>query len=74
MSNIVKMVNNGFCEFKGNNWTKIACGNISSSALSACLAESQFERCAAQQALHFWAAVLLDGHLFKTHDLPPTQR
>jgi hypothetical protein len=33
--------------------------------LSACLAESQFQRCAAQQTLHFWAMVLLGGHLFE---------
>jgi hypothetical protein len=31
-----------FSEFEGNNWAKIACGDISSQALSACLAESQF--------------------------------
>jgi hypothetical protein len=36
-----------FSEFEGNNWAKIACGNISSQALSACLAESQFKGCAA---------------------------
>jgi hypothetical protein len=41
------MVKNGFSEFNGNNWMKITCGNISSQGLSACLAESQFERCAA---------------------------
>jgi hypothetical protein len=29
------MVKNGFSEFKGNNWTKIACGNISSQKLIA---------------------------------------
>jgi hypothetical protein len=36
-----------FSEFEGDNWAKIACGNISSQALSACLAESQFKGCAA---------------------------
>jgi hypothetical protein len=41
-SNIVEMIENGFSEFEGNNGAKIACGNISSQALSACLAESQF--------------------------------
>jgi hypothetical protein len=41
------MIKNDFHEFKVNNWTKIACGNISSQALSACLGESQFEGCAA---------------------------
>jgi hypothetical protein len=46
MQLLVKMVKNGLSEFKRNNWTKIACGNISSQALSTCLAESQFERCA----------------------------
>jgi hypothetical protein len=67
VSDIVKMVKNGFSEFKGNNWTKIACGNISGQALSACLAESQFEGCATYQALHFRAAVLLGNHLFEIH-------
>jgi hypothetical protein len=47
VSNIVKMIKNVFSEFEGNNWVKIACGNISSQALSACLAESQFKGCAA---------------------------
>jgi hypothetical protein len=47
VSNIVKIIKNAFSEFEGNNWVKIACGNISSQALSACLAESQFEGCAA---------------------------
>jgi hypothetical protein len=41
------MVKNGFSEFKEDSGVKIACGNISSQALSACLAESQFERCPA---------------------------
>jgi hypothetical protein len=36
------MVKNVFSEFEGNDWAKIACGNISSQALSTCLAESQF--------------------------------
>jgi hypothetical protein len=47
VSDIVKMVKNVFSEFEGNNWVKIACGNISSQALSTCLAESQFNGCAA---------------------------
>jgi hypothetical protein len=34
------MVKNAFSEFEGNNWAKIASGNVSSQALSACLAES----------------------------------
>jgi hypothetical protein len=42
MSNIVKMIKNVFSEFEWDDWAKIACGNISSQALSACLAESQF--------------------------------
>jgi hypothetical protein len=42
MSNIVEMIKNVFYEFVGDNGAKIACGNISSQALSACLAESQF--------------------------------
>jgi hypothetical protein len=41
------MVKNVFSEFEGNNWAKIACGNVSSQALSASLAESQYEGCAA---------------------------
>jgi hypothetical protein len=65
VSDIVKMVKNGFSEFKVNNWTKIACGNISSQALSACLAESHFKQYAAQQALRFRAADLLGSHLFE---------
>ncbi len=67
VSNIVKMIKNVFSEFEGNNWAKIACGNISSQGLSACLAENQFKGCAAQQTLRFWATVLLGGHLFKIH-------
>jgi hypothetical protein len=43
VSDIVKMIKNVFSEFEGDNWAKIACGNISSWALSACLAESQFK-------------------------------
>ncbi len=67
VSNIVKMIKNAFPEFEGDNWAKIACGNISSQVLSACLAESQFEGCAAQQTLRFRATVLLGGHLFEIH-------
>ncbi len=47
VSNIVKIIKNAFSEFEGDNWAKIAYGNISSQALSAYLAESQFEGCAA---------------------------
>ncbi len=36
---------------------KIARGNVSSQALSACLVESQFEGCATQQTLRFQATV-----------------
>jgi hypothetical protein len=43
MSDNVKMVKNGLSEFEGDNREKIACGNISIQALSACLAESQFQ-------------------------------
>ncbi len=42
VSNIVEMIENDFSEFEGDNVAKIACGNISSQAVSACLAESQF--------------------------------
>ncbi len=66
VSNIVKMIKNDFSESKGNNWEKIACGNISSQALSACLAESQFEECA-PKTLRFWAMVLLGSHLFEIY-------
>jgi hypothetical protein len=44
-----------------------ASGNVCSQALSACLAESQFKGCAAQQPLRFRAAVLLGSYLFKIH-------
>jgi hypothetical protein len=37
VSNIVKIIKNDFPEFKGKNWVKIACGNISSQVLSTCL-------------------------------------
>jgi hypothetical protein len=43
LSDIVKKIKIGFSEFTGDNGAKIACGNISSQALSACLAVSQFE-------------------------------
>ncbi len=66
VSNVVKMIKNVFSEFEGNNWAKSACGNVSSQALSACLAESQFRGCVAQQTLSFWATVLLGGHLFES--------
>jgi hypothetical protein len=67
VSDIEKMIKNVFSEFEGNNWAKIACGNISSQAFSACLAESQLKGCAAQQTLRFWATGLLGGHLFEIH-------
>jgi hypothetical protein len=41
------MIKNVCSEFEGNNWAKIACGNVSSQALNACLAESQFKGCTA---------------------------
>jgi hypothetical protein len=40
---------------------------VSSQALSAYLAESQYKGCAAKQTLRFWATVLLGGHLFEIH-------
>jgi hypothetical protein len=46
VSDIVKVIKSVFSEFEGNNWAKIVCGIISSQALSACLAESQFKGCA----------------------------
>jgi hypothetical protein len=30
VSNIVKIIKNIFPKFEGNNWVKIACGNVSS--------------------------------------------
>ncbi len=47
VSDIVKMGKNILSEFEGDNWAKSASGNVTSQALSACLAESQFKRCAA---------------------------
>jgi hypothetical protein len=47
VSNIVKMIKNVFSELEGNNWAKIACGNVSSQTLSAFRVESQFEGFAA---------------------------
>ncbi len=46
MSNVMKMSENIFSELEGNNWAKSASGNVASQALSTCLAESQFKRCA----------------------------
>jgi hypothetical protein len=43
----MKMGENIFSELEGNNWAKCASGNVASQALRACLAESQFKRCAA---------------------------
>jgi hypothetical protein len=63
----MKMGENIFSELEGDNWAKSASGNVTSQALSACLAESQFKRCAAQQTLRFLAMVLLGGHLFEIH-------
>jgi hypothetical protein len=42
MSNIMKTGKNIFSEFERNNWAKSASRNVTSQALSACLAESQF--------------------------------
>jgi hypothetical protein len=41
------MGKNILSKFEGNNWEESASGNVASQALSACLAESQFKRCAA---------------------------
>jgi hypothetical protein len=54
-------------ELEGNNRAENAGGNITSLALSACLAKSQFEGCATQQMLRFRATVLLSSHLNKIH-------
>ncbi len=47
VSNIIKMGEYIFSELEGDNWVKSGRGNVASQALSACLAESQFKRCAA---------------------------
>jgi hypothetical protein len=67
VNNIVEMIKNGFSEFEGNNGAESDGGNVPRQSLCACLAESQFEGCAAQQPLRFRATVLLGGHLFKIH-------
>jgi hypothetical protein len=67
VSNIVEMIKNSFSKFKRDNRPECAGGNVFSQALSACLAESQFERCAARQPPRFQAAVWLGGHLFVIH-------
>jgi hypothetical protein len=58
---------NFFSELKGNKWAKNANGNVTSQALSTCLANCLFEGCAAQQMLRFHTMALLSGHLFKIH-------
>jgi hypothetical protein len=63
----MKMGKEILSELEGDNWAGSASGNVASQALSACLAESQFRGCAAQQTLRFWATILLGGHLFKIH-------
>jgi hypothetical protein len=63
----MKMIKNAFSEFEGDNWAKIACGNISSQALSACLAESLFEGFVTWETMRFRATVLLGGLLFEIH-------
>jgi hypothetical protein len=47
MSNIMKMCKNIFSELLGDNWLEDASKKVTGQALSACLAESQFEGCAA---------------------------
>jgi hypothetical protein len=54
----MKMGKNIFSELDGYNWAKSASGNVTSQALSACLAESQFKECAAQQTLQFRSAAI----------------
>jgi hypothetical protein len=67
VSNVMKMRKKIFSELERYNWAENAGGNITSQALGACLAESQFVGCAAQQALRFCAMVLLGGHLLIIH-------
>ncbi len=40
VSNIVEMIKNSFSKFKGDNGSECDVGNVSSQALSACLAKS----------------------------------
>ncbi len=47
--NIVKVGKNILSKFEGGDWAKSASGNVTSQALSTCLAECQFERCAASK-------------------------
>jgi hypothetical protein len=47
VSNMMKMIENVFSQFQWNKWMEISGGNVTSQALSVCLAESQFEGCAA---------------------------
>jgi hypothetical protein len=61
------MIKNIFSKFKGDNGSECDVGNVSSQALSACLAKRQFEGCFAQELLPFRAAVLLGGPLFVIH-------
>jgi hypothetical protein len=61
------MIKNSFSKFNGDNGSECDVGNVSSQVLSACLAESQFEGCAAQQLMAFRTAVLLGGPLFVIH-------
>jgi hypothetical protein len=67
VSNVKKMGENIFSELEGENRAKSASRNVTSQALSSCLAESNFEGCATQQLLRFWAALLLGSHLFEIH-------
>jgi hypothetical protein len=39
----MKMIKNVFSEFEWDNWSENSGGNVTSQALGACLAESQFE-------------------------------
>jgi hypothetical protein len=48
-------VKNILSQLEGVNWAENASGNITSQALGTYLADSQFEGCAAQQALRFYA-------------------
>ncbi len=67
VSKIMKMSKNIFSELEGDNWAENASGSVASQATSAYLAKSKFERCDAQQTLHFCAAILLGAHLFEIH-------
>jgi hypothetical protein len=49
----MEMIKNSFSEFEGDNGSECSSGKVANQALSTCLAESNFEGCAAQQTAAF---------------------